>query len=143
MKSSDIVKYIRSRLSLSQTELQKNWGSVLPRSTGGKGRCKPSQIALSTIKRLCAHNNIDYSQFEGNRTITSSEIVTLYHGSKSGIVGDIAPSSREHCDFGKGFYIGTESAQLLTLICNYPDAKLYTVKSRFVGAENTGYRSRN
>ena len=77
---------------------------------------------------MCADNKIDYAQFEGNSIITSDEVVTLYHGSKSGIIGDIAPSSREHCDFGKGFYMGTEKAQPLTLICNYPDAKLYTVK---------------
>ena len=46
--------------------------------------------------------------------------VTLYHGSKSGIRGAIAPVSREHCDFGKGFYMGTDRTQSLTLICNYP-----------------------
>ena len=129
MKSSDIIKDIRSRLGLSQTELAEKLGvSFATVNRWEKGRCEPSQIALNTIKRLCAHNNIDYSQFEGNRIITSDEVVTLYHGSKSGIVGGIAPSSREHCDFGKGFYMGTESAQPLTLICNYPDAKLYTLK---------------
>ena len=57
----------------------------------------------------------------------SSEIVTLYHGSKSGIYGSIAPISRKHCDFGKGFYMGTDRTQPLTLICNYPDARLYTL----------------
>lgn len=57
----------------------------------------------------------------------SSEIVTLYHGSKSGLRGAIAPISREHCDFGKGFYMGTDRTQPLTLICNYPDARLYTL----------------
>lgn len=57
------------------------------------------------------------------------EIVTLYHGSKSGIIGDIAPASREHCDFGKGFYMGTEISQPLTLICNYPESKLYTLQA--------------
>ena len=55
------------------------------------------------------------------------EIVTLYHGSKSGIHGTIAPVSRERCDFGKGFYMGTDRTQPLTLICNYPDARLYTL----------------
>ena len=30
----------------------------------------------------------------------------LYHGSKSGIKGDIAPKSRDACDFGQGFYMG-------------------------------------
>lgn len=55
------------------------------------------------------------------------ECVTLYHGSKSGIQGAIAPASRESCDFGKGFYMGTDRMQPLTLICNYPNAKLYTL----------------
>lgn len=47
-----------------------------------------------------------------------NKAVTLYHGSKSGIYGKIAPISREHCDFGKGFYMGTDRTQPLTLICN-------------------------
>lgn len=129
MKSSDIIKDIRSRLGLSQTELAEQLGvSFATVNRWENGHCEPSQIALSTIKRLCAHYNIDYSQFEGNRIISSNEVVTLYHGSKSGIVGEIAPTSREYCDFGKGFYMGTEMVQPLTLICNYPDAKLYTLK---------------
>lgn len=55
------------------------------------------------------------------------ERIILYHGSKSGILGSIAPLSREHCDFGRGFYMGTDRMQPLTLICNYPKAKLYTL----------------
>lgn len=57
----------------------------------------------------------------------------LYHGSKSGLMGDIKPISRELCDFGKGFYMGTEKMQPLTLICNFPDAKLYTLKTNLTG----------
>ncbi|MDO4338364.1 MAG: DUF3990 domain-containing protein [Eubacteriales bacterium] len=57
----------------------------------------------------------------------NDEIVTLYHGSKSGIRGSIAPISRGRCDFGKGFYMGTDRTQPLTLICNYPNAKIYTL----------------
>lgn len=134
MKSSDIIKDIRIRLSLSQAELAEKLGvSFATVNRWEKGRCEPSQIALSTIKRLCAEHNIDYSQFEGNSIITSDEVVTLYHGSKSGIVGNIAPISREHCDFGKGFYLGTEKAQPLTLICNYPNSKLYTMTINLSG----------
>jgi hypothetical protein len=59
--------------------------------------------------------------------ISTNEILTLYHGSKSGIRGNIAPISRERCDFGKGFYMGTDRIQPLTLICNYPNAKIYTL----------------
>ena len=62
-----------------------------------------------------------------NNLISTHEMLTLYHGSKSGIYGSIMPSSRRHCDFGKGFYMGTDYTQPLTLICNYPKARLYTL----------------
>lgn len=52
----------------------------------------------------------------------------LYHGSKKGLHGPIAPVSRDRCDFGRGFYMGTTPDQPLTLICNYPEARLYTLE---------------
>jgi len=55
--------------------------------------------------------------------------ITLYHGSKSGLSGDIQPISRETCDFGKGFYMGTEEKQPLTLICNFPGARMYKLSA--------------
>jgi len=64
---------------------------------------------------------------------TFSEKVLLYHGSKSGISGGIRPVSREYCDFGKGFYMGTEKTQTLTLVCNFPESKLYTVRADITG----------
>lgn len=128
MKSSEIIKEIRSCLKLSQSELAEKLGvSFATVNRWEKGRCEPSQIAVNAIKSLCADNKIDFSQFEGNCMISSNEIVTLYHGSKSGIRGAIAPISREHCDFGKGFYMGTDRTQPLTLICNYPKAKMYRI----------------
>lgn len=42
--------------------------------------------------------------------------VLLYHGSRGGVIGNIQPISCERCDFGKGFYMGTN----------------YLKKSRFV-----------
>lgn len=62
-----------------------------------------------------------------NASETCDKTVTLYHGSKSGLHGPIAPVSRKHCDFGEGFYMGTDKTQPLTLICNYPEAKIYTL----------------
>lgn len=69
----------------------------------------------------------DPSRHEENHVATVSETITLYHGSKAGIQGAIAPISRVHCDFGKGFYMGTDKSQPLTLICNFPNAKIYTL----------------
>lgn len=56
-----------------------------------------------------------------------SGIQHLYHGSKSGIEGDIMPCSRDKCDFGTGFYMGTNKMQALTLICNFEEPILYNV----------------
>ena len=51
----------------------------------------------------------------------------LYHGSKSGLTGAIAPASRDVCDFGRGFYMGTEKTQPLTLICHGESPKFYEI----------------
>lgn len=59
----------------------------------------------------------------------------LYHGSKSGIDGEIRPISRSQCDFGRGFYMGTEESQPLTLICNFEKPVLYTVEFNMDGLD--------
>ncbi|MCM1231582.1 MAG: DUF3990 domain-containing protein [Ruminococcus flavefaciens] len=56
--------------------------------------------------------------------------IILYHGSKSGIVGDIRPESRETCDFGKGFYMGTEPMQAKSLVTRFDNPQIYTVRLR-------------
>lgn len=134
MKHSDIIKSIRTKLNLSQADLAEKLGvSFATVNRWEKGHCEPSQIALNAIKNLCMQNSIDYSQYEGNSYYIGSGSILLYHGSKSGIDGTIKPISRDRCDFGKGFYMGTDKTQPLTLICNYPDAKLYTVKANLDG----------
>ncbi len=134
MKSSDQIKAIRAQLNLSQSELAKRLGvSFATVNRWEKERCEPSQIAVHAIKNLCTENNIDFSRLEGTAVIASNEIVTLYHGSKSGLQGPIAPISRDRCDFGRGFYMGTERLQPLTLICNYPAGKLYTLQADLTG----------
>lgn len=55
-------------------------------------------------------------------------LLRLYHGSKSGLVGDIAPTSRWSCDFGRGFYMGTDAHQPQTLICRQETPKFYAVE---------------
>ena len=52
----------------------------------------------------------------------------LYHGSKSGLDGPIRPVSRTHCDFGPGFYMGTDILQPLRLVCGYESPHLYTLE---------------
>ena len=65
--------------------------------------------------------------------------ITLYHGSKAGLDGPIRPISRDRCDFGSGFYLGTERLQPLTLICSYDKPCLYTVELDFDGLSVLDY----
>ena len=98
------------------------------------GRALPNKLAQDKIYDLCKAYEVPvYDMVLEKIEAESRSIelvkgrVLLYHGSKSGIEGDIAPKSRKQCDFGKGFYMGTEPSQALTLICDYESAKFYIV----------------
>ena len=136
MQLPDIIKEIRKRTGDSQkslaAELNVSFATINRWETG---RCEPSPIAMDGIRAYCRRIGIDYKEFEGNTIRTGSGQVLLFHGSKSGIKGDIKPISRDLCDFGKGFYMGTERLQPLTLICNFPNARLYTTKADLTGLQ--------
>lgn len=98
------------------------------------GRAVPNKLAQSTLYELCKANNvpvydmvIDKIKIATQKLEINENRVLLYHGSKSGIQGNIEPKSRSKCDFGKGFYMGTEPSQALTLICDYDKSKFYIV----------------
>lgn len=55
-------------------------------------------------------------------------MLRLYHGSKSGLTGTIAPVSRVSCDFGPGFYMGESVQQPETLICRAESPRLYELE---------------
>lgn len=57
----------------------------------------------------------------------------LYHGSKSGIEGDILPISRTACDFGKGFYMGDLPEQPKGLIATYEKNMFYELECNLDG----------
>ncbi len=52
----------------------------------------------------------------------------MYHGSKGGIDGPIEPISRVRCDFGKGFYMGTDCMQAKSLVSGDDMPYYYTLK---------------
>jgi transcriptional regulator with XRE-family HTH domain len=96
------------------------------------GHSLPNKLAQSKIYEICKADNVPVYDMtlERIRSIADSTSlpdgrILLYHGSKSGIDGKIEPISRPQCDFGRGFYMGTEVSQALTLICDYEKSKLY------------------
>ena len=61
--------------------------------------------------------------------------IILYHGSRGGIDGDIAPVSRKRCDFGQGFYLGENKKQAMGLVCEDSDPFFYTIKLKLSKAD--------
>jgi transcriptional regulator with XRE-family HTH domain len=134
MQFSNIIKEIRKRTGDSQkmlaAQLNVSFATV---NRWEMGHCEPAPIALDGIRAYCKRKGIDYAEFEGSSIRIGNESIILFHGSKSGITGEIKPISRKRCDFGRGFYMGTEKLQPLTLICNFPSAILYTMNFNLNG----------
>jgi transcriptional regulator with XRE-family HTH domain len=136
MNIAETIKEIRKRTGNTQQSLADALNvSFSTINRWETGRNEPTTLAMNGLRTYCHSKGIDFTEFEGNTIRVGSGIVTLYHGSKNGISGSIKPISRNLCDFGKGFYMGTNQMQPLTLICNFPDAKLYTVNLNLKGLQ--------
>ncbi len=131
----DLIKKIRSHINMNQTEfaekLKVTFATV---NRWENGRALPNKLAQDKMYNLCKKHNVsvydmilDKIDAEARSIELEKDRVLLYHGSKAGIEGDIKPRSRKQCDFGAGFYMGTESSQALTLICDYESARFYIV----------------
>lgn len=131
----DLIKKIRSHMNMNQTEfaelLNVTFATV---NRWENGRALPNKLAQDKIYDLCKEYDVPVYDMVLEKIEAVSESIELekgrtllYHGSKAGIEGNIAPKSRKQCDFGEGFYMGTEPSQALTLICDYESAKFYIV----------------
>ena len=131
----DLIKKIRSHMNMNQTEFAERLNVTFATvNRWENGRALPNKLAQDKIYDLCKEFDVPVYDMVLEKIEAASESieldkgrVMLYHGSKSGIEGDIAPKSRKQCDFGEGFYMGTEPSQALTLICDYESAKFYIV----------------
>lgn len=131
----ELIKKIRTILNISQVELAELLNiSFATVNRWENGRAVPNKLAQSRLYELCKTNNVPvYDMVIDKIKLKTEDIkidknrILLYHGSKFGIKGNIEPKSRSKCDFGKGFYMGTEPSQALTLICDYEKSKFYIV----------------
>lgn len=130
-----IINQIRTHLNMSQTEFAEQINvSFATVNRWENGHAVPNKLAQSKMYDLCMKKSVPvYNMTLGKITQAAMEIkhetgrILLYHGSKAGIEGAIEPKSRRQCDFGKGFYMGTDPSQALTLICDYNKSKFYIV----------------
>lgn len=136
-----LTKQIRAYLNMSQTEFAKQLNVTFQTvNRWENGRALPNKLAQSKMFDLCKEKQLPVYDMilkkitdESKAMKLDSNRVLLYHASKSGIEGTIEPKSRKQCDFGKGFYMGTDPGQTLTLICDYEKSKFYIVS---VSTEN-------
>lgn len=131
-----LIKTIRQNVGMSQEQFAKALGTTpLSINRWENGKTQPSKMAQTQLFEFCKKNNIDLFDYISQQVKRDSddERLVVYHGSKKGITGDITPSSRESCDFGKGFYLGTDPVQPLTLICDEEKPILYTMKLDLTG----------
>ena len=139
-----LIKQIRTYLNMSQTEFAEQLNVTFQTvNRWENGRALPNKLAQSKMFDLCKERQVPVYDITLKRIAEESEAiklkadrVLLYHGSKSGIEGSIEPKSRKQCDFGKGFYMGTDPGQALTLICDYEKSKFYIVS---VSTENLAH----
>ena len=130
-----LIKQIRIYLNMSQTEFAEQLNVTFQTvNRWENGRAVPNKLAQSKMFDLCKEKNVPVYDITLKQIAEESEAikleanrVLLYHGSKFGIEGAIEPKSRKQCDFGKGFYMGTDPVQALTLICDYEKSKFYIV----------------
>ena len=130
-----IIKQIRNHLNMSQTDFADWLGvSFATVNRWENGHAIPNKLAQTKLYEVCSEKKIPVyemildkiKQATDNISLKKNRVL-LYHGSKSGIVGSVQPKSRKQCDFGKGFYMGTDPNQPLTLICDYEKSKFYIV----------------
>lgn len=132
----DLIKAIRSAANMNQEQFASALGTTpLSINRWENGKTFPNRMAQTQLYSFCKERAIDVTQIiiDTKTYDNNSDKLVLYHGSKKGIVGDIAPISRGECDFGSGFYMGTNTLQPLTLICNEDKPKFYTVELDMTG----------
>lgn len=131
-----LIKKMRELSNMSQEQFAKEVGtSVVSINRWENGKAVPNPMAQKQLNLFCANHNIDIADiiFEKYRCEHEDDQLILYHGSKEGITGNIQPLSREDCDFGVGFYTGTDTIHPLTLVCGEPNPKFYVVDLKLDG----------
>ena len=130
----NIFQAIRTNIAMTQEELaQKLEISFATVNRWENAKTYPTQKSQEKLFELCEKRGVNASNVFLDAIVKEVEAIQskdkdrqiLFHGSKSGISGGIKPISRDRCDFGSGFYMGTDPRQPLTLVCDYEESIFY------------------
>lgn len=131
-----LIRMIRGKAKMSQEQFAKTLGTTaVSINRWENGKALPNQMAQKNLYQFCKDNSIDVAGFvtEMRAHNADDKRNVFYHGSKTGIHGEIAPISRAECDFGQGFYMGTAPLQPLSLVCAEEKPKFYTLEMDLTG----------
>ena len=129
----ELIKEIRAELGCTQEQLAMElFVSPVTVNRWENGKAKPTVMAQNKLYEICRDSGVDLADYIIKSCMAENDL-TFYHASRKGIRGNIQPISRSKCDFGQGFYVGTEAIQPLTLVCNEDKPKFYQVKMKLEG----------
>lgn len=129
----ELIKMIRTQADMNQEQFAAALGTTaVSINRWENGKTIPNQMAQTNLHQFCKSHGVDAAElilasFACEQGESDGKKL-LYHGSKKGMIGPIAPLSREECDFGRGFYLGTAALQPLTLICAEEKPKIYAAE---------------
>lgn len=128
---NQIIKQIREQAGLTQEQFARELGTTpVSINRWENGKTNLNSMAQKQLYQFCKTRSLNAAKMIVQDYIWSgkSQNAVLYHASRSGIAGEIAPVSRSECDFGRGFYMGTNTLQPLTLVCVEKKPRFYTVE---------------
>lgn len=131
-----IIKRIREMSGLTQEQFARELGTTaVSINRWENGKTQPGSMAQTQLYRFCKEWSLNIADIivQDYSCDSTDDKLVLYHGSRSGIKGEIAPVSRLECDFGKGFYMGTNPLQPLTLVCSEKKPRFYTLELDLTG----------
>lgn len=131
-----IIKRIREEAGLTQEQFAGELGTTpVSINRWENGKTVLNSMAQKQLYQFCKAHSLNAAEMivEDYSWDGKSDKAILYHASRAGIMGKIAPVSRAECDFGRGFYMGTNALQPLTLICAEKKPHFYTVELDFTG----------
>ncbi|MBR1780664.1 MAG: DUF3990 domain-containing protein [Oscillospiraceae bacterium] len=128
-----LVKSIRRQLHLSQTELAAQLNVTFATvNRWENGHAIPKRQAQEKLCALCRAGSVPVFELTLDKIAAIAAgipvedgRILLFHTSRAGIEGEIAPISRAQCDFGSGFYLYTEIEDALKLLCGRAQSRLY------------------
>lgn len=140
---SEDLRKIKVLLNYTNEELATELGvSRVTLSRWINNESFPNDLTLNNIYSFIYNKGIRLNLIDEElyKSKASKNTYILFHGSKSGIDGELTiEKSNEKKDFGRGFYLGESVKQAISFVSNYPKSLLYIVEINHVDKLNIKY----